>query len=96
MLFAPIGPEGQVRLRSGSAVLVGCGAIGAAAAKYGYVWSDDQSREITRGWIMKADTIGPLARVIQSLPTCKGRFCLMKPTRERRCPKQSRRSENCE
>jgi molybdopterin/thiamine biosynthesis adenylyltransferase len=32
MLFAPIGPEGQERLRSASAVLVGCGAIGAATA----------------------------------------------------------------
>jgi molybdopterin-synthase adenylyltransferase len=32
MLFAGIGPEGQERLGSASAVLVGCGAIGAAAA----------------------------------------------------------------
>jgi molybdopterin/thiamine biosynthesis adenylyltransferase len=32
MLFAPLGPEGQERLRAASAVLVGCGAIGAAAA----------------------------------------------------------------
>ncbi len=31
-LFAPIGPEGQERLGSASAVLVGCGAMGAAAA----------------------------------------------------------------
>ena len=32
MLFAPLGPEGQERLSTSSAVLVGCGAIGAAAA----------------------------------------------------------------
>jgi len=32
MLFQPIGPEGQERLVSASAVLVGCGAIGAATA----------------------------------------------------------------
>jgi molybdopterin-synthase adenylyltransferase len=32
MLFAPFGPEGQERLSASSAVLVGCGAIGAAAA----------------------------------------------------------------
>jgi molybdopterin-synthase adenylyltransferase len=32
MLFTPLGPAGQERLRAASAVLVGCGAIGAAAA----------------------------------------------------------------
>ncbi|HTZ31661.1 MAG TPA: ThiF family adenylyltransferase [Methylomirabilota bacterium] len=32
MLFQPLGPEGQQRLVSASAVLVGCGAIGAATA----------------------------------------------------------------
>lgn len=32
MLFAPFGREGQERLTTSSAVLVGCGAIGAAAA----------------------------------------------------------------
>jgi adenylyltransferase/sulfurtransferase len=32
MLFQPIGPEGQVRLASAGAALVGCGAIGAATA----------------------------------------------------------------
>ena len=32
MLFAPLGPEGQERLSEASAVLVGCGAIGAASA----------------------------------------------------------------
>ncbi len=32
MLFAPIGEEGQRRLLAGSVVIVGCGAIGAAAA----------------------------------------------------------------
>ena len=32
MLFQPIGPEGQERLGASSAVLVGCGAIGAAVA----------------------------------------------------------------
>jgi len=32
MLFQPIGPEGQVRLASAGAVLVGCGAVGAATA----------------------------------------------------------------
>lgn len=42
------------------------GLIGAAAAKYGYLWSDDQSREIERGWIMRADTIAQLAEAIRS------------------------------
>jgi molybdopterin-synthase adenylyltransferase len=32
MLFAPLGPEGQENLRTAAAVLVGCGAIGAASA----------------------------------------------------------------
>jgi adenylyltransferase/sulfurtransferase len=32
MLFAGIGPEGQARLAASSAVIVGCGAIGAAVA----------------------------------------------------------------
>lgn len=32
MLFSPIGTEGQEHLRNASAVLVGCGAIGAASA----------------------------------------------------------------
>jgi molybdopterin/thiamine biosynthesis adenylyltransferase len=32
MLFQPIGPDGQERLAGSSAVLVGCGAIGAAVA----------------------------------------------------------------
>ncbi|HTZ47742.1 MAG TPA: ThiF family adenylyltransferase [Verrucomicrobiae bacterium] len=32
MLFQPLGPDGQERLSASSAVLVGCGAIGAAAA----------------------------------------------------------------
>jgi molybdopterin-synthase adenylyltransferase len=32
MLFTPLGPEGQERLTAASAVLVGCGAIGAASA----------------------------------------------------------------
>lgn len=33
MLFAPLGPEGQERLQAAAVVLVGCGAIGAAAAQ---------------------------------------------------------------
>ena len=33
VLFAPLGPEGQERLGATSAVVVGCGAIGAAAAE---------------------------------------------------------------
>ena len=33
MLFEPIGPKGQESLHAASAVLVGCGAIGAAAAQ---------------------------------------------------------------
>jgi molybdopterin/thiamine biosynthesis adenylyltransferase len=32
MLFTPLGPAGQERVRAASAVLVGCGAVGAAAA----------------------------------------------------------------
>jgi 3-oxosteroid 1-dehydrogenase len=39
--------------------------VGAAAAKYGYFWSNDQSKEIDRGWIMKADTIADLVQVIR-------------------------------
>src|SRR5258705_8892199 len=34
MLFAGIGPEGQARLAGSSAVIVGCGAIGAAGAHF--------------------------------------------------------------
>src|ERR1700682_2810658 len=34
MLFAGIGPEGQERLLASSAVIVGCGAIGAAVANF--------------------------------------------------------------
>lgn len=33
MLFQPLGPKGQERLAAASAVVVGCGAIGAAAAQ---------------------------------------------------------------
>lgn len=33
MLFQPLGPKGQEHLRAAGAVLVGCGAIGAAAAQ---------------------------------------------------------------
>jgi molybdopterin/thiamine biosynthesis adenylyltransferase len=33
MLFEPLGPKGQEHLRGASAVLVGCGAIGAAASQ---------------------------------------------------------------
>ena len=33
MLFAPLGPEGQERFGAAAVVLVGCGAIGAAAAQ---------------------------------------------------------------
>jgi len=33
MLFAPLGPEGQKRFGAAAVVLVGCGAIGAAAAQ---------------------------------------------------------------
>jgi 3-oxosteroid 1-dehydrogenase len=39
--------------------------IGAAAAKYHYFWSEDQSREIERQWIMRAGTIGELALAIR-------------------------------
>jgi 3-oxosteroid 1-dehydrogenase len=38
--------------------------IGAAAAKYHYFWSQDQSREIEQHWIMRADTISELAEAI--------------------------------
>src|SRR5260370_1920903 len=34
MLFAGIGPEGQARLAGSSAVIVGCGAIGAAVCHF--------------------------------------------------------------
>lgn len=38
----------------------------AAPAKYNYFWSDDQSKEIEKGWIMKADTIDELAAAIRN------------------------------
>src|SRR5260370_24361320 len=34
MLFAGIGPEGQARLAGSSAVVVGCGAIGASGSRF--------------------------------------------------------------
>jgi 3-oxosteroid 1-dehydrogenase len=37
----------------------------AAPAKYNYFWSDDQSKEIEKGWIMKAGTIDELAQEIR-------------------------------
>lgn len=37
----------------------------AAPSKYNYFWSDDQSKEIEKGWIMKADTIDELAQAIR-------------------------------
>jgi 3-oxosteroid 1-dehydrogenase len=40
--------------------------IGAAAAKYRYFWSEDQSREIEKHWIMRADTINELAEAIRN------------------------------
>lgn len=40
--------------------------IGAAAAKYHYFWSDDQSREIEQGWIMRADSLEELAQAIRN------------------------------
>ncbi len=37
----------------------------AAPAKYNYFWSDDQSKEIEKGWVMKADTIDGLVQAIR-------------------------------
>jgi adenylyltransferase/sulfurtransferase len=34
VIFAPIGPEGQARLRSSTALIVGCGALGTHAAEH--------------------------------------------------------------
>jgi succinate dehydrogenase/fumarate reductase flavoprotein subunit len=42
------------------------GLMFAAPAKYKYFWSNDQSKEIEKGWIMKADTVGELAQAIRS------------------------------
>ncbi|WP_414834039.1 FAD-binding protein [Afifella sp. YEN Y35] len=42
------------------------GLVSAKTAKHGYFWSDDQSAEIDKGWIMKADTIEELAEAIRA------------------------------
>lgn len=42
------------------------GITGAKTAKYKYEWSKDQSAEIAKGWIMKADTIEELAKAINA------------------------------
>ncbi len=42
------------------------GVTGAKTAKYKYLWSKDQSAEIEKGWIMKADTIEDLAKAINA------------------------------
>jgi hypothetical protein len=49
-----------------SSVGVGGGIVGAKTAKYKYVWSKDQSAEIEKGWIMKADTIEDLVKAINA------------------------------
>ncbi len=42
------------------------GIASAKTAKYKYWWSKDQSAEIEKGWIMKADTIDELAKAINA------------------------------
>jgi succinate dehydrogenase/fumarate reductase flavoprotein subunit len=42
------------------------GITGAKTAKYNYHWSTDQSAEIEKGWIMKADTIADLVKAINA------------------------------
>jgi len=42
------------------------GIQGAKTAKYKYYWSKDQSAEIDKGWIMKADTIEDLVKAINA------------------------------
>jgi hypothetical protein len=42
------------------------GVMGAKTAKYKYYWSKDQSAEIAKGWIMKADSIEELAKKINA------------------------------
>lgn len=42
------------------------GVISGKTAEYGYDWSTDQSTEIARGWIMKANTIAELADAIRA------------------------------
>ena len=34
MIFGPLGPEGQARLRESTALVVGCGALGTHAAEH--------------------------------------------------------------
>ncbi len=41
-----------------------CNPPGGVMGDVYYIWSPDNSREIERGWIMKADTLGGLARKI--------------------------------
>lgn len=40
--------------------------------QYYYDWSDDNSREIDRGWILKANTVKELAETIKSIPENDG------------------------
>ncbi len=41
------------------------GIISAKTAKYKYFWSNDQSAEVEKGWIMKANSIDELAQAIR-------------------------------
>lgn len=49
-----------------SSIGVGHAPWGARTVKYNYTWSKDQSAEIEKGWIMKADTIEELAARINA------------------------------
>src|SRR5260221_5117279 len=51
MLFAGIGPEGQARLAGSSAVIVGCGAIGAAVAHFLVRAGGGRIRILERGFV---------------------------------------------
>lgn len=42
------------------------GPTGGKVTEYGYLWSNDQSAEIAKGWIMKANTIADLAAAIRA------------------------------
>jgi len=55
VLFSPIGPEGQLRLRRGRAVIVGCGALGSAQANALVRMGVGQLRIIDRDYVEESN-----------------------------------------
>jgi len=82
MLFAGIGPEGQERLAAASAVIVGCGAIGAAVANLLVRAGVGRIRILDRDFVEPSN----LQRQILSTKRMRGK----------RCPRRLPRSESFE